>query len=193
MTTFEMIAEIMRREGWPTFTDHPADKGGPTKGGITLKSWRRRHPGATVDDLRAVTATHAHAFYWAEYVDAPGFDRVQDESLRSLLADTAVLHGGPQAVRWVQKAARVKDDGRLGPITQAAIDGAHPLALTLMVIADRVRHYGQQVQKDPELKRAREAGFHLQAEFAEGWNNRVAAFLDDAAREIEAGRRTDHG
>lgn len=184
MNTFELIAAIMRREGWPKYTDHPADRGGPTKGGITLKAWQRRHPGATKADLQAITATQAHDFYWSEYVDGPGFDRIQNEPLRALMADTSVLHGPPQAILWLQLAAQVKADGQIGPISTAAINGAHPLALALMVLADRFRHYGRQVQQDPELERAREAGFNLQAEFAEGWINRAADFLDDAAREI---------
>ena len=39
----DCLEKILEREGWPKYTDHPDDRGGPTKGGITLgtlRSWR---------------------------------------------------------------------------------------------------------------------------------------------------------
>ena len=38
MTTEQVITDILRREGWPKYTNRAADKGGPTKGGITLET-----------------------------------------------------------------------------------------------------------------------------------------------------------
>ena len=40
MTDNEIVDEILRREGWPKYTNLAADRGGPTKGGITLGAWR---------------------------------------------------------------------------------------------------------------------------------------------------------
>nr|WP_222532573.1 glycosyl hydrolase 108 family protein [Azospirillum sp. 412522] len=43
--TEAIIDTILRREGWPRYTDRPSDRGGPTKGGITLATltnWRKR-------------------------------------------------------------------------------------------------------------------------------------------------------
>ena len=38
MTDAELVDEIIRREGHSRFADHPDNKWGPTKFGITLKT-----------------------------------------------------------------------------------------------------------------------------------------------------------
>lgn len=180
-----LIDAVMRREGWPTFTNHPADRGGPTKGGITLAEFQKWRPGATVADLEALSEAEGRAFYWDRYVVIPRFDRIRDIALRGLVVDAAVNHGAPRATKWLQLAADVNPDRDFGPISQAAVNAAAPLELFLWLIAYRLRLYGRLVQRDPELMKARQAGIRLQAEFAEGWNVRAAEFLESAARSIE--------
>ena len=57
MTTKEIIDGIIKREGG--YVDHPADRGGPTKFGITLatlEAWRgHRITAAYMKDLRKKT------------------------------------------------------------------------------------------------------------------------------------------
>lgn len=186
MTEYEIITEVMRREGWDTFTNHPADRGGPTKWGITLASWSAFiGTPATAADIQAITELGARTYYRQVHVIGPKFDQVRDPHLRELLIDAGVNHGPRHPSKWVQWAAEVEQDGMLGPISLKAINAAAPLELFLWVLAFRSRLYGRLVTRDPSLKEAKRIGLRLQAEFAEGWNNRAAAFLEEAARRIE--------
>lgn len=182
----DVISDILRREGWPKFTVLAADRGGPTKGGITLSAWQEFAPGATAADLEALSELQARAFYRVRHITGPGFDRIVDPAVRELAIDAGVHHHPRHASKWLQWAAEVKQDGVLGPISLAAINAAAPGELFLWVLAFRLRLYGRLIQRDPALRVAKAAGIRLQAEFAEGWNNRAAEFLEAAARRIEA-------
>lgn len=188
MSAQALITGILKREGWDTYTDHPADRGGPTKWGITLDSLRawRGDPTLGAADVQALTEAQASSYYEHVHIIAPGFDRVVDEHLRELLIDAGVNHGPRHPIKWAQWAAEVKQDGVLGPISLAAINAAAPLELFLWVCAFRVRLYGRLTSQDSKLKAARASGYRLQAEFTSGWCNRVAEFLESAARRIEA-------
>lgn len=186
-----VIDGVLEREGWPRFTIEPGDAGGPTKGGITLGSWREysNNPSATEAELAALTEAQARAFYRRKYIEAPHFDRIVDEDLQELVVDAGVLHGTRHAAKWLQYAADVKQDGDVGDKTIAAVNAADPAELFLWVCAFRIRLFGRLAQGDPELARATRAGFILQARFVGGWNNRVADFIEHFARRIEARHR----
>ena len=76
----EIITEVLQREGWPAYTNDPADRGGPTKGGITLGSWRDHtsNPYVTAEHVKNITEEQARAFYRHRYIIDPGFDRIED-------------------------------------------------------------------------------------------------------------------
>lgn len=186
MSEEQLLKGLLEREGWPKVTNHPADRGGLTKGGITLEAWQAVHTGATAEDLEAITEEEAIDFYRERYILEPHYDRIEDLQLRELLVDAGVNHGTGQATKWVQSAAKVTQDGALGPISLAAINAAAPLELFLWVCAFRARLYGRLTSSDPQLAEARAQGLHLQAEFTAGWANRLAGFLEGAARQIEA-------
>ncbi len=183
-----MITALMRREGWDEYTNRAADRGGPTKWGITLASWRayRKRPDLQASDVQSITESQARAYYVHVHVVESHFDQVVDMRLRELLVDAGVNHSPRHPTKWVQWAAEVPQDGVLGPLSLRAINAAAPLELFLWVSAFRIRLYGRLTSQDLALKAARAAGFNLQAEFTAGWCNRVAEFLETAARDIEA-------
>ena len=189
----KLIEEVLRREGWPAYTNDPSDRGGPTKGGITLKSWREytRNPLATAEDLQVITKDRARGFYHQRYIVGPGFYRIGDPHLQELVVDAGVHHGTRHASKWLQWAADVKQDGQVGNITIGAVNSADPHELYLWVVAFRVRLFGRLIGRDPELARARQAGFKLQARWAGGWNNRAASFIESMARRIEEKHNTE--
>ncbi len=163
-----LIDAILQREG-SVYTDRATDRGGPTKYGITQATLAKyRGHSVTAADVAALTESDARTIYLRAYVDDPEFDHIDDVHLRSLLVDSGVQHGPERAVRWVQRAAGVKVDGVLGPISLSAIDAENPLTLYMRVLARRVRFYGRLISAD-----------HTQAANAAGWANRVAAFIDD--------------
>lgn len=182
MTDKAIIDGVLRREGWPKYTNVPGDRGGPTKGGITLAEWQK-YVGEPVDieDLKAITEADARNFYWQKYVVAPNFHRIDDDRLRELLVDAGVNHGPRHPSKWLQAAIGVKQDGAIGPITLAEVTCRDPRGIYRRVLARRIRLYGRLVASDRELRRAAEAGFNLQAKFAAGWNNRAADFVEAAA------------
>lgn len=176
-TATALIDDLIRREG-SDFTNHPADKGGPTKYGITQKTLQRwRSQPVSIDDVQGLTETEARMIYWKMYVDEPGFNLIHDPALQGLLVDSAVQHGEDDAIAWLQRALKVKVDGKLGPVTAAAAN-SRPLRDTYAdILAQRLAYYGKLVTDDPKRVAAAIAGFRLQAENAHGWMNRLGEFV----------------
>lgn len=173
----DLITEILEREGWDTFTDHPADRGGPTKWGITQKSYARYLglPESRVD-VKKIDEQEARDFYMELYIIGPRFHNIINVNLRELVIDCGVNHGTTRASRWLQAAAEVQIDGVIGPVTLEAVNMIPPMELWLHVLATRIQFYGQLVTNKPS-----------QAVFAHGWNNRAAGFLTTAAERVAAG------
>lgn len=186
MKDHDIITEVLRREGWPKYTDHPADKGGPTKGGITLATlsdWRGK--AATAADVQALTEVEARDIYQARYITRPRFEQIADPNLRHLVIDAGVLSGPGQAAQWLQQAAGVTVDGVIGPRTLAAINAMPANAVRLAFTAARVRFFGRLVQNNAN---ARAAGKDVpdQALFIGGWLDRAMADIDVLARSMDS-------
>ena len=187
MNTGQLLDQILEHEGG--YIDHPADKGGPTNHGITLKSLTEylERP-ATLAELQALDASQARNIYAELYIRRPGFNQIADARLRALVVDCGVNQGRKRATRWLQAAARVKADGMLGPITAQAVNNADPFDLAVDVLATRIRSYGELIAGDYRNRRAavrlaqtlseaqRQVEL-MQAVFAGGWCNRAADFL----------------
>lgn len=168
----EVITDILKTEGWPEYTDLPEDRGGPTKGGVTLQTlrdWRGRT--TTVADLVELGLPEAARIYRDRYIDKPRLFVIKDDRLFRLAVDCSVLNGPAQSVRWLQEALDVDRDGILGPITQAALDTASPHRLALLICAYRWVHMGRLISSD-----------HRQAIFAHGWSRRMAKFLHNEVK-----------
>lgn len=169
MNVDKIIDDIIRREGG--FVDNPADRGGPTKYGITqatLAEWRG-HP-VTRQDVADLTVDEARSIYRSKYVEKPGFASIP-EPLLGLVVDTAVHSGVVAAVRMLQKVLGVTPvDGILGPKTKEAIQRADADSLYRRFLAERIRFLGRLIESRRE-----------NAEFAGGWMSRVASFVDGTA------------
>jgi typhoid toxin secretion A len=133
------LNRVLQVEGG--FTDDPADPGGATNRGITLRLFQEYRPGATVDDLRAITADDARDVYLKLFWNGPHL-HVQsaagwDASLGDELFDTGVNCGTQIAAGFFQMALNtlnfhpgdgadlfspLKVDGWCGPSTIAAMN-----------------------------------------------------------------------
>lgn len=172
-----LIDGILQAEGWPEFTDDPDDKGGPTKGGITLDTltrWRRRP--TTALDVEAIGEIEVRTIYRHMYVIDPGYAQIGDELLRYNVVDAGILHGVGWASRTIQRVAGVPDDGDVGPKTLAAVNAAQAWRLSLEFTASRFRHVAAIVQSD-----ARKRGHQGQIKWLGGWVSRTAARLESEA------------
>ena len=82
MTVDEILDAVLEREGWPTYAVHPNDRGGPTKGGITLRTleaWRGRR--CTRAELQRLKRVAAVAMLKRRYVETNGINKIEDEQL----------------------------------------------------------------------------------------------------------------
>jgi len=161
-----ILDDIIRREGG--FVDRADDRGGPTNFGITMRTlstWLGRE--ATREDVARLSEMQARSIYEELYIKLPGFDRIANPVLRRLLVDSGIQHGPERAIRWLQHAVHVGEDGKLGPVTLAAVNHINEGATYMSVLGQRIRFYGHIVNKD-----------HSQAVFIEGWLNRVTEFLE---------------
>ncbi len=165
--TDRIIDGLIRIEGG--YVDHPADRGGPTKFGITRKTlaaWRKR--AVTTAEMRALTEAEAREIYRGAYLTGPGFDRIEDARLRAQVVDAAVLHGPGWAARRLQEVAGVPADGVIGPVTIRAVNCAAKMeALANRFAARRIRKLARIVARDP-----------TQLPFLVGWIGRATLFLE---------------
>jgi lysozyme family protein len=162
-----ILEDVLDREGWPKYTEHPNDKGGPTKGGITLRtleSWRHRR--CTRAELKRLPKVEALAILTRRYAEANGIQRVPDLSLRTQVIDNAVLSGPFIAVKDFQTVLNVSVDGIIGPKTLAALDDSTPELIGRKLAVQRSLRLARHVAKHPD-----------QIVFLVGWLRRSLSFL----------------
>lgn len=125
-----LIEELIEREGG--FVDHPADKGGPTRFGIT-EAVARAHGYDGV--MASLPRDEAAAIYKRLYWLRPKFDEVaaRSPSLAGELFDIGANMGPAVATTFLQRALTALNrngrdypdlvpDGRIGRATLAALD-----------------------------------------------------------------------
>lgn len=177
MNTFDReqraLADLLKREGWPTYTDRASDRGGPTKGGVTLRTLQRHKPGAGVEALQALTLGQASAIYLSDYL-AP-FAAIEDDALWSLLVDYGVTSGPKTAIKALQQAVQVPVDGFLGRVTAKAANDADPEVVRSQVTIIRLKAIGRLVTRSAKEHKAKAP--HCQGLNCEGWINRFVSFL----------------
>ena len=159
MTLFlDLIDRVLSHEGG--YVNDPRDPGGETKWGISKRSYPQLN-------IKGLTRDDAKAIYERDF-----WQRVQGDKLPRPFAfqalDAAVNHGIGNAVRWMQRAAGVADDGHIGPATLAAVARAEPADLVLNFNAERLEFYARLQTFDT---------------FGRGWTRRVAGNLRYAAQD----------
>ena len=180
MTLEQVIDGILEREG-STYTNDPADGGGPTKYGVTVPAlsiyWKRQ---ASSHDVMTLTEAEARGYYQWFLTTDPILCRLGSSALYALFSDCEVNHGRGGATKLLQRALGVKDDGVAGPQTIAALNAADPAKLYRGLCAERVEFYGRIIAHDDAVALAKANGIRLQAEFAAGWLSRAAGFIREA-------------
>lgn len=160
--SFEKAIEfILIHEGGSTITEDPFDNGGLTKYGIS----QRAHP---LLNIRALTEDEAKQIYREDY-----WNKIRGDELPPALAvvvfDSAVNQGPHAAIRMLQQAVGVHDDGILGPKTMEAAKKAGSMILSELV-ARRMVVYGL----NPNFTR-----------YGLGWSRRLAACHELACQGLD--------
>jgi len=130
MTIDHLIEAVIDREGG--YSNHPADRGGPTRYGITQAVARTNgYPG----DMRNFPRDQAEIIYRRLYWTRPAFDQIAPRApkIAEELFDTGVNMGPAVAATFLQRALNALNrgatdypdmilDGRIGPATLAALE-----------------------------------------------------------------------
>lgn len=142
------------------YVNNPEDPGGETKFGISKRSY------PTVD-IANLTRDEAKEIYRRDFWQRGSMDQY-DGAIAFQAFDAAVNHGIETAIRLLQRAAGVADDGHIGPITIAAIKSKSVTDMLMLFIAQRIKFWTR---------------LSTWATFGRGWANRAADDLIYAAED----------
>lgn len=112
------------------YVNNPEDPGGETKWGIS----KRTYPNLNIKDL---TREQAIALYRRDFWTVLHLDD-QPLGIASQVLDFGVNSGGGTAMRALQRAIGVADDGHIGPVTLAAVKATEPHDLIMLFLAERL-------------------------------------------------------
>lgn len=166
-----IIKDLIDVEGG--YVNHPNDRGGPTKYGITLKTLATYQKEASVQDVKELTINTAYKIYKIMYWDMVKLDQVKSPLIQYCLFDIAIHSGPKQAVKRLQSALRtagyteVLVDGIIGPITLQATNRASQTSLCVNIYKETVNFYISICKRDPS-----------QLVFLQGWLNRSYHILE---------------
>ena len=151
------FALLLGHEG--DFSDHPDDKGGATRYGVTEAVARKA---GYQGDMRALPLELAQRIYLESYWRPVRADDLPP-GIRYAVFDAAVNSGPSQATLWLQRALAVQADGVIGPKTLAAAYAHPPERLLLAMLAQRLRFM---------------AGLPNWPAFSRGWARRIADLME---------------
>lgn len=152
----KIINRVLDNEGGYVF--NAADPGGETKFGISKRAYPKL-------DIKNLTRDQAIEIYRQDYWNRINGDKLPEEIAYQVL-DTAVNHGIGNAIRMLQRAINVADDGYWGPRSERALASQHPADVVLLFIAERLEFYTK---------------LSTFSTFGKGWVKRVADNLRYAA------------
>ena len=122
---------LMGHEGG--YVNDPNDPGGETQWGVS----KRSYPDL---DIKNLTREQAKAIYRRDFWTRINGDRLHD-GVAFQTFDFAVNSGISTAVRYLQRAVGVADDGHWGPISQAAANAMSESDTIMRLNAERLDFY----------------------------------------------------
>lgn len=160
------------------FTDYKEDAGGPTKFGITLRSYKEYRKKRFGDDPEKILRFHiagmkaedAKGFYEYSYIDHPNLSlRALEYHKAIVVLDGAVLFGRARAAKMAQEAtgALSKIDGIIGPVSAAAINTVPVGRWLARIQKARIEKHLNRIAEDDS-----------QNKFLHGWLNRAAGLTE---------------
>ena len=151
----QCFAKLIGHEG--ELSNHPADKGGLTKYGISQRAYPSMDIGSlTLDDVKKL--------YKRDYWDRAQCDRLHPD-LAFQVFDGAVNSGIGNSIRWLQEASGVAVDGVVGPLTLRKVGDMEPSIIIARYNGVRLKFMASLSTWDV---------------FGRGWARRIAANLMEA-------------
>lgn len=146
------------------YTNSPSDPGGETMWGVTRKvAMQEGYAG----DMHILPRDKAKDIYRRKYWDAVQADQLP-VACRYSVFDAAVNSGVAQAVKWLQRAVDVADDGVLGPMTIKAAQEANGVRVCVLFTAYRLDFITSLPTWGP---------------YGRGWARRIAGTLQIAVKD----------
>ena len=181
--SYEQIIEFtLKYEG--VLSDHPADRGGLTKYGISLKAAQEAqnfvldvNDDGVIDsrDIRELDRETSIQFYKEEYWDKPFEldDFSSTPKKQFVIFDCNVNHGAGNTTRLIQSALKALGndlviDGRYGRITKGLLESADEDSFFDAMLDKRASFYNAIVRNRPNQK-----------VFLRGWMNRINQMKQD--------------
>lgn len=167
-TNFELaVANVFEHEGG--FVDHKHDPGGATNYGISLRFLQSiddlsadvdRDGDVDADDIKSMTVLQAKQFYKKHWWTKYKYDQIENAGVAIKIMDMSVNMGGKQAHKLVQRSLRavgveVVDDGKLGPLSFAAINTATPTFFIPALRCTQAGFYYALVMRNAALRKAK--------------------------------------
>lgn len=162
----KLVPFIIKYEG-DKYVNDPKDKGGATKYGITLETWK--HVGydkngdkkITKEDIKLLTYDDFLKVFKNNFWDKCKADEIKSQSVANEIVDW-FYNSGKWGVVYPQRILGIKDDGVVGEKTIEAINKSVPKELFSKIKNAREAFYMNIVKKNPSQKK-----------FLKGWLNRV--------------------
>jgi lysozyme family protein len=189
-TTYALITDVLRREGWPKITDDPADRGKLTKGGVSrihYNRWRLQQGLAelTPDEFVKIHEFEARQFFEASLFEPLRF--VKDARIFAFVSDWSVNAGPDNPIRAIQKELQKRGfyagavDGIAGPKTRAAwnaatADLAVVTDIEIALIRARIEE-AMDIGFDAQFRAFLDSHPTTQARFVRGWIRRSLEFI----------------
>lgn len=157
----DALTFTLKNEGG--YVDHPADKGGPTNKGITIKTLSR-YLGrkASKDEVRKLDYETIKLIYKKYYWDALNLDHVVDQGVATALFDMGVLCGPGTAARLCQEVLGIAQTRKMDVGTLEAINSTTDQQFIPAFASRNIKRFEEIAAKQPS-----------QRVFLRGWKNRA--------------------
>lgn len=149
-------------EGGYKLTDIKDDRGGQTYAGIARNAWPQWAGWKAVDRGEIPASDLVRDFYRTNFWTPLGLDAIESQHIAQTLYDFAVNAGTGTAAKLAQVVVGATPDGKIGPITTAAINRCNPELFCAQYALAKLARYEQIVTRD-----------RTQQKFLLGWVRRV--------------------
>ena len=163
MSNFKQFFDrLMEHEGG--YINHPNDPGGETMYGVTKRvAVAHGYTGS----MRNLPKSTAQAIADKDYWQVIRGDDLPDDVAWQVF-DAAYNHGNRQAIKFLQRAVGVNDDGFIGDVTLSAVNAMDKNDIVLLFLAERLQFF---------------TNLKTWGTFGKGWSRRIVGNLRWAAKD----------
>lgn len=163
--------KLLKTEGG--YVNDPADKGGATKYGVTLDTWKKKGKNqdknndgqVDAEDIKLLDLNDFKLILKIGYWDQCKGDYIKNQSIAEIIIDWNYL-SGTIAPKEVQRILGLQIDGEIGTQTLLAINNADQAKLHASIKQARFDHIQRIIKSNPSQKK-----------FEKGWNARIESFI----------------